>query len=137
MNYHCYLLGGSVRLNASDPLGDPIINPNLLAHDFDMFVMREALLSARHFLTAPVWNDYVISPFVNATTDEEIDSFIRNNTRTIFHPVGTASMTPADAGYGVVNPDLKVKGAEGLRIVDASILVSASCFWMSLLLDWY
>ncbi|THU79468.1 aryl-alcohol oxidase [Dendrothele bispora CBS 962.96] len=113
---------GSVLLNASDPSGDPIINPNLLGSDFDMFTMRAALLSARHFLTAPVWNDYVLSPMFNVTTDEEVETYIRNNTRTIFHPIGTAAMTSVDAGYGVVNPDLKVKGAEGLRIVDASIL---------------
>ncbi|KAK7464989.1 hypothetical protein VKT23_006198 [Stygiomarasmius scandens] len=113
---------GSVSLNSSDPLEDPVINPNLLGSDFDMFTMRAAVLSARHFLTAPAWSDYVLSPLVNATTDEELDTFIRNNTRTIFHPVGTAAMTPIDAGYGVVNPDLKVKGVENLRIVDASIL---------------
>ncbi|KAF5334168.1 hypothetical protein D9758_014833 [Tetrapyrgos nigripes] len=102
------LARGSVHLNASDPLGNPIINPNLLGHDFDMFVMRKAVLSARHFLTAPVWSDYVLSPLVNATTDEEINAFIRNNTRTIFHPVGTAAMTSEHSGYGVVNPDLKI-----------------------------
>jgi choline dehydrogenase len=42
----------------------------------------------------------------------------------VFHPTGTAAMSPKGAHWGVVDPDLKVKGVEGLRIVDGSVLVS-------------
>ena len=88
--------------------------------------MREALKSAFHFTTAPAWRNYVISPFgVNSTgSDAEIDDFIRENTGTVYHPVGTASMSPQGATWGVVDPDLTVKGLSGLRIVDLSIVVS-------------
>jgi choline dehydrogenase-like flavoprotein len=44
----------------------------------------------------------------------------------VFHPTGTAAMSPKGADWGVVDPDLKVKGVEGLRIVDGSVLVSWS-----------
>jgi choline dehydrogenase-like flavoprotein len=59
-----------------------------------------------------------------AGTDEELDEYVRANSATIFHPVGTAAMSPKGAEWGVVDPDLKVKGVKGLRVVDASVLVS-------------
>ena len=67
----------------------------------------------------------------NATTDDLLDEFIRNNAGTAAHPVGTASMSSRNASYGVVDPDLKVKGVAGLRIVDASVLVRLTIFLFS------
>ena len=67
----------------------------------------------------------------NATTDALLDEFIRNNAGTAAHPVGTASMSSRNASYGVVDPDLKVKGVGGLRIVDASVLVRLTIFLLS------
>ncbi|KAJ7878671.1 aryl-alcohol oxidase precursor [Mycena leptocephala] len=115
---------GSVTLNSSDPLAMPLINPNLLGSDVDVFIMREAVKSAMHFTTAPAWQNYVISPFgLNYTsTDAEIDDFVRENGGTVYHPVGTASMSPKGADWGVVDPDLRVKGLTGLRIVDLSVV---------------
>jgi choline dehydrogenase-like flavoprotein len=43
---------------------------------------------------------------------------------TVWHPVGSAAMTAKNAGFGVVNPDLTVKGVKGLRVIDASVFVS-------------
>ena len=43
---------------------------------------------------------------------------------TIFHPTGTSSMSPVGANWGVVDPDLRVKGVSGLRVADLSVLVS-------------
>ena len=60
-------------------------------------------------------------------TPAEIAAYIRENAATIFHPVGTASMTPRGASWGVVDPDLVAKGISGLRIVDASVLVRVPC----------
>lgn len=88
--------------------------------------MREAVKSATRFLSAPVWKGYVLAPFgalANATTDDLLDQYIRNQTGTSAHPVGTAAMSAKNATNGVVDPDLRVKGLSGLRIVDASILV--------------
>lgn len=89
--------------------------------------MRESVKSARRFLGASSWTGYVLEafgPLANATTDELLDVYIRNQTGTSAHPVGTARMTANNATDGVVNPDFCVKGAVGLRIVDASIFVS-------------
>lgn len=88
--------------------------------------MREALKSTLRFAAAPAWDGYVLSSVgVNSTsTDAEFDAFIRANTQTIFHPAGSASMSPKGADWGVVDPDLTVKGVTGLRIVDLSVVVS-------------
>ncbi|ESK96771.1 aryl-alcohol oxidase [Moniliophthora roreri MCA 2997] len=112
---------GSLRLNSNDPFDSPIINPNLLGTDFDIAVMKEAIKSARRFVSAPVWSDYVLGPFINITTDAELEQYIRNNATTVWHPVGTAAMTAKSAPFGVVDPDLSVKGVQGLRVIDASV----------------
>lgn len=91
--------------------------------------MREAVKSAKRFLAAPAWKDYVLEPFgalANASTDALLDSYIRNLTGTSAHCIGTAGMSARTANYGVVNPDLRIKGLTGIRVVDASVLVSCS-----------
>lgn len=117
---------GSVTLSSSDPFQPPIINPALLASDVDLNVMTFALRQAFEFLTAPVWKSIVIAPIFNVnakSTDAELQSYIKQNTGTVFHPVGTAAMSAKGAQFGVVDPDLRVKGVTGLRIADASIFV--------------
>jgi choline dehydrogenase len=90
--------------------------------------MGEAVKAILRFLGAPAFSTHVSGPFgpsfQNATNDASIESYVRGLTTTIFHPVGTASMSPQTAKTGVVNPDLTVKGTVGLRIVDASVFVS-------------
>jgi choline dehydrogenase-like flavoprotein len=117
--------GGSIILNSSNALDPPIIDPGFLTSDFDLFVAREAIKRAHKFVTAPVWKDYILAPTVNMEnfTTDELDQFIRNSAATINHPVGTASMSARDALYGVVDPDLLVKGTRGLSVIDASVLV--------------
>ncbi|KDR79239.1 hypothetical protein GALMADRAFT_223476 [Galerina marginata CBS 339.88] len=116
---------GTVKLASNNPFDKPLIDPNYLTTQFDIFTMREAVKAIKRFVAAPAWSDYVIGPFGDvfskASTDAQIENYVRGLTTTIFHPVGTASMTPANAKTGVVNPDLTVKGADGLRIVDASV----------------
>ncbi|KAJ7693405.1 alcohol oxidase [Mycena rosella] len=114
---------GSVTLSSNNVLAAPKINPNFLGTDVDLFMMREAMKSAMRFASAPAWAGYVIAPVgVNFnSTDAELNTFIRANAATIFHAAGTASMSPKGAKWGVVDPDLLVKGLTGLRIVDLSV----------------
>ncbi|KAJ7708169.1 alcohol oxidase [Mycena rosella] len=115
---------GSVTLGSNNPLAAPLINPNFLGTDVDFFIMRESLKSALRFASSPAWAGYVISPVgLNFnSTDVELDAFIRANAGSVFHPAGSASMSSKDATWGVVNPDLRVKGLTGLRIVDLSVV---------------
>ncbi|KDR79210.1 hypothetical protein GALMADRAFT_137093 [Galerina marginata CBS 339.88] len=116
---------GTVKIRTTNPFDKPLIDPNYLSTAFDIFTMREAVKAVQRFVAAPAWKDYVIGPFGDvfskAKTDSQIESYVRGLTTTIFHPVGTASMSPSNAKTGVVNPDLTLKGADGIRIVDASV----------------
>lgn len=122
------LLGGSVTLNSADPLGKPNIDMGFFTKDFDILAMIEGVKLVQTFYNAPVWKNYIIeqtSPLANAT-DAELEDFIRNTAISTQHGVGTAAMSAINASYGVVNPDLRVKGASGLRIVDGSVMVRGS-----------
>lgn len=88
--------------------------------------MVEAIKLAFRFYGAPAWQGYISGPYgdlADADTDEKLQALVRANVGTSAHPVGTNSMSPIGARYGVVDPDLKVKGISGLRIVDASVIV--------------
>ena len=118
--------GGSLKLASSDPFAKPLIDPNFLTTTFDIFALRETVKAVKRFVASSAWADYVVGPVggLASTTDSDIETYIREQASTGLHPVGTASMSPKGAQWGVVDPDLKVKGVEGVRVVDASVFVS-------------
>ncbi|KAF9458890.1 aryl-alcohol-oxidase from pleurotus Eryingii [Collybia nuda] len=116
---------GSIKITSSNPFAKPLINPNLVATDFDIFTLVEAVKAAKRFVAAKAWNGYIkdaVGGLETTNTDKEIEAYVRENTNTIWHAVGTAMMSAKGASYGVVDPDLKVKGVDGLRVVDGSVL---------------
>jgi len=119
--------GGTVKLNSTDPFDKPLIDPQYLTTEFDVVALRESVRAVKRFVAAPAWADFVISPFgpLSATSDSDIDEYVRGIASTGFHPVGTASMSSSQSKSGVVDQNLLVKGADGLRIVDASVFVSS------------
>ncbi|GJF00198.1 aryl-alcohol oxidase-like protein [Phanerochaete sordida] len=115
---------GSVTLNNTDPFTFPVIDPNFLGTPFDRFAVVEVVKAARRFVSAPTWDGFIGDRFGvigDADTDEEILDACRKEVVTIWHPTSTARMAARDVPWGVVDPDLLVKGVSGLRIVDASV----------------
>ncbi|KAJ7158054.1 glucose-methanol-choline oxidoreductase, partial [Mycena filopes] len=89
-----------------------------------IFTARQAVSKVLQFSKAPAWQNYIIAPTedLENLSQDELDQYIRNTAASSDHIVGTAAMSARDAQYGVVDPDLLVKGARGLRIIDASIM---------------
>ncbi|KAJ7909022.1 pyranose dehydrogenase [Mycena leptocephala] len=114
---------GSVTINSSNPFDSPIIDVGFFQNDVDLFTARQAAQKVLRFAKAPTWRDYIIAPIVDLEnmSQDALDEYIRNNARSASHLVGTAAMSAKNARYGVVDPDLRVKGAVGLRIIDASV----------------
>ncbi|KAK0448898.1 alcohol oxidase [Desarmillaria tabescens] len=115
----CPLSYGNVSINSTNPLSPPVINPNTLSHEQDLVLMEQAVAGAQRFVSAPVWKDYVLGLVTDIT---DLEGSIRSRAMPGGHAVGTASMSPPDARWGVVDPDSRLRRARGVRIVDASVL---------------
>jgi choline dehydrogenase-like flavoprotein len=114
---------GSVQLASSNPFDAPLIDPNFLGHPDDLRRLIQGFRQMRGLLQQPALASLggrESARSASALSDAEIGQFIRNYGDTIYHPVGTCRMGPADGD--VVDARLKVHGMEGLRVVDASIM---------------
>ncbi|KZT03821.1 GMC oxidoreductase [Laetiporus sulphureus 93-53] len=115
---------GSVTLASADPFDAPLIDPGLLSDPFDVLAAVQSVNQSRQFLSAPTWDDYILreAPDLAAAQSEaELEAYARNGASTIWHPTATARMGAPDDELAVLTSDLRVKGAQGLRVVDASI----------------
>ena len=114
---------GNIRINSTDPSKHPTIQPNYFDDPDDLRVMREGIKITRDILSQRAFDPYradEYAPGKDVRTDQEIDDFVRANTESIYHPVGTCKMGSDD--MAVVDDRLRVHGVEGLRVVDASIM---------------
>lgn len=115
---------GQILVRSADPRQAPTIDPNYMSSEEDWQCMRNGVKLARALGEHPALlrhkaND--ISPVVSdLASDDAIDRWIARDANTIFHPVGSCRMG-ADA-RSVVDPELRVRGVAGLRVVDASVM---------------
>ena len=124
---------GTVLVKSRDPLQAPAMQPNYLSTALDRRTMVEGLKVARAIAQSEAMRDYTAAeykPGPGVASDDDLLEFVRENGATIFHPAGTCKMgTDAQA---VVDPQLRVHGVAGLRVVDCSImptLVSGNTHW--------
>ena len=116
---------GTVTLAGPDPAAGPRIDPQFFTAGDDLDVIVKGLKEARRLLTAPAFAKYKaweIFPGKDVQRDDEIRDYVLGSSATIFHPVGTCKMGPDGDPDAVVTPELKVRGIDGLRVIDASIM---------------
>lgn len=127
MTIACYQLRpeslGSIHIRSKDPNQHPAIRFNFLADSIDQRAMVDGFHMMRRIAEAPPMDPYrgeEFSPGKDVRTDDQILDWIRNNSQTAYHPIGTCRMGPAGPTT-VVDDKLRVHGIAGLRVADASI----------------
>jgi choline dehydrogenase len=114
---------GDLRLSSADPADAPLIDPAYLSEPEDLHFFFRAMRKVREICAHPVMAEHLaeeLEPGVSSATDDELTKEIRLRAGTVYHPVGTCKMG-VDA-MAVVDPSLRVRGVEGLRVADASIM---------------
>ncbi len=114
---------GEIALKSADPLAHPAIEPNYLQNDADLRTLRDGFKILREVFRQKAFDPYrgeETVPGAKVQTDADIDRHHRATCETIYHPVGTCKM--GQDSMAVVDETLKVRGLEGLRVVDASIM---------------
>ena len=114
---------GEVKINSSDPTQLPKITPNYLSTDSDKKIAIDSIKVARKIADADSLKKYILEEYVPGPafeSDEELLEAAKNNSQSIYHPVGTCKM--GNDIDSVVDEKLKVHGVSGLRVVDASIM---------------
>jgi len=114
---------GSLRIKSADPAVPPEIRINYLATEVDRTANVEGLKVLRKILQAPALRSYVteeVDPGPKISTDEELLNYCRQRGSTIYHPTSTCRM--GSDPLAVVDQRLRVRGIEGLRVVDGSIM---------------
>ena len=118
---------GTLRLKSNSPADYPLLDFNYCATEDDRLLMRECVKIGREILGQPAFDaleSTEVDPGTEVRSDEQIDAWLRETATTSWHPVGTCAMGNPDHAHTVTDPQTRVKGIEGLRIVDASLMPS-------------
>lgn len=116
---------GHVRITSNKAEDAPVIQPNYLSTDEDRLIAAQSLRQVREIMAKPAMQKYKpveYKPGVQFQSDEELATLAGDIASTIFHPAGTVKMGRDDDPTAVVDPHLRVRGIEGLRVVDASVM---------------
>jgi len=116
---------GTVRLHSNNPDDKPLIDPAYLFEREDVETILRGYRLAREIAATPPLAGMLqgeAAPGADHISDESLITEIRLRSHTVYHPVGTCRMAPGDDG--VVDHQLRVKGIDGLRVADASIMPS-------------
>ena len=114
---------GEITLSSADPKDAPVIDFKFFDKPADLTTLAKGVRIARQLLESDHFAPYrgkELLPGSQVRDQAGIEDFIRRNSNTVFHPVGTCRM--GDGPETVVGSDLKVKGVQGLRVADASVM---------------
>ena len=114
---------GTIGISDADPFSTPVIDPNFFSVEDDLDTMVRAVKFGRQIMGNPAFDPYrgeELKPGKGVQTDEQYAQYVRDNSATVYHPVGTCAMGVGEDA--VVDPELRVKGLQGLRVVDASVM---------------
>jgi choline dehydrogenase len=121
---------GRISLRSADPRHKPLIDPAYLSDPADIDALVKGVLMVRDIAEfkplRKLW-EAEEAPGADVRTEDELRDFVRGDVTTVFHPVGTCAMTgqsvlDASRPAGVVDTELRVRGVDGLRVVDASVM---------------
>lgn len=116
---------GTVRLKSMDPFDKPVVDNNYLAEPDDLRMEILGLRFARQILAQKPISSRIIHEMIpgsNVTGDQELAAHCRRTVKTNWHPVGTCRMGPDGDAMAVLDERLRLRGIEGLRVIDASAM---------------
>lgn len=119
------LTRGHLELQSANPADRPRLHPDFLGNPGDVGTLMRGVREARRILASAPFAPYAgaeVTPGANHQSDRELEAAIRTQVGTAYHPVGTCKMGPDHDAMAVVDPQLRVRGIEGLRVADASIM---------------
>jgi choline dehydrogenase len=114
---------GSITLRSSDPFAPPVIQPNYFGEESDLKLLVEGIKLVRSLAQTKSFEPYrgsEVWPGEQVQSEEAIGEFVRDTVETLYHPAGTCRMGGDPSA--VVDSRLRVRGVEGLRVVDASVM---------------
>lgn len=114
-----------LELASPDPTVPPALHPRFLDHPEDVALLTRGICIARQILAASALAHACgaeLLPGTKVVSNEALEDYVRRNLATVFHPVGTCKIGPANDPMSVVNAVLCVHGVERLRVIDASIM---------------
>ncbi|MCB0978755.1 MAG: GMC family oxidoreductase N-terminal domain-containing protein [Acidimicrobiales bacterium] len=115
---------GEVRLASPDTNVDPLIDPKYFSHPYDMETLVKGTQVALDIMNSPAFDRYRGDMLIRYDRDDpaQIERTLREHADTEYHPCGTAKMGPDSDPMAVVDAQLRVKGIDGLRVADASVM---------------